>query len=149
MKARCHSLHQGKESDYQHGDTVCSFRKDVVLVTSAAAVRNVCTSLCRAQTGSFPIIDRFADWSITVPLRLVEFCVILSARQPDVVAEMFGSMLPDTVAMLPFGYVGEVGMISAWIGWLETAHLLLHLGGEDEQKKKNGSQDILGGEWTE
>merc|ERR1711998_401369 len=55
--------------------------------------------------------------SITVPLQMVEFYLILSAVKPDVGVGMFWRLLIGTVAMLAFGYMGESGMINAWVGF--------------------------------
>merc|ERR1712100_322842 len=56
--------------------------------------------------------------SITVPLQMVEFYLILSAVQPNIGVGMFWRLLLGTVAMLAFGYVGEAGIINAWVGFL-------------------------------
>merc|ERR1719155_187019 len=70
------------------------------------------------QIGSSPIVYRYIDWSITVPLQMVEFYLILSAVQPNIGVGMFWRLLLGTVAMLAFGYVGEAGIINAWVGFL-------------------------------
>merc|ERR1711920_449127 len=62
-----------------------------------------------------PIVYRYIDWSITVPLQMVEFYLILSAVQPSIGVGMFWRLLLGTVAMLAFGYVGEAGMLNAWM----------------------------------
>jgi len=61
-------------------------------------------------------VYRYIDWSITVPLQMVEFYLILSAVQPVGVG-MFWRLLLGTVAMLAFGYMGESGAINAWVGF--------------------------------
>merc|ERR1712193_367757 len=38
---------------------------------------------------SSPILYRYIDWSITVPLQMIEFYLILSAVQPSIGAGMF------------------------------------------------------------
>merc|ERR1712045_79601 len=53
------------------------------------------------------------DWTITVPLQMVEFYLILSAVQPTIGAGMFWRLLIGTVAMLVAGYCGEAGNIAA------------------------------------
>merc|ERR1711978_554370 len=55
--------------------------------------------------------------TITVPLQMVEFYLILSAVQPNIGAGMFWRLLIGTVAMLAFGYSGEAGFINAWAGF--------------------------------
>merc|ERR1711933_354434 len=56
---------------------------------------------------------RYIDWTITVPLQMVEFYLILSAVQPNVSAGMFWRLLIGTVVMLIAGYCGEAGKVAA------------------------------------
>merc|ERR1712083_14908 len=65
-----------------------------------------------------PIIYRYIDWSITVPLQMIEFYLILSAVSPDVKSTMFFKLLVGTVLMLLFGYLGESGTIPAAGGFV-------------------------------
>merc|ERR1739841_89778 len=66
---------------------------------------------------SSPIVYRYIDWSITFPLQMVEFYLILSAVQPTISQGMFWRLLVGTIAMLAFGYMGEAGKINAWAGF--------------------------------
>merc|ERR1712146_874372 len=70
------------------------------------------------QIGKSPIVYRYIDWSITVPLQMVEFYLILSAVQPNIGAGMFWRLLLGTVAMLTAGYMGEAGFVNAWAGFI-------------------------------
>merc|ERR1712028_83409 len=54
-----------------------------------------------------PILYRYIDWSITVPLQMIEFYLILLAVQPNLGGGMFWRLMIGTVAMLAFGYAGE------------------------------------------
>merc|ERR1711977_365431 len=68
-----------------------------------------------------PILYRYIDWSITVPLQMIEFNLILVAVKPDLDAGMFWRLLLGTVAMLSFGYAGEthsLGPFGAWLGFV-------------------------------
>merc|ERR1712099_141695 len=65
------------------------------------------------QLGTSPIVYRYIDWSITVPLQMVEFYLILSAVQPNIGAGMFWRLLVGTVVMLAAGYCGEAGSVAA------------------------------------
>merc|ERR1712194_34841 len=58
------------------------------------------------------------DWSITVPLQMVEFFLILSAVQPNLGVGMFWRLLVGTVVMLAFGYMGEATIVNAWLGFV-------------------------------
>jgi len=68
-----------------------------------------------------PILYRYIDWSITVPLQMIEFNLILVAVKPELDASMFWRLLLGTVAMLAFGYGGEThsfGPVGAWVGFV-------------------------------
>merc|ERR1711933_459652 len=61
---------------------------------------------------------RYIDWTITVPLQMVEFYLILSAVQPNVSAGMFWRLLIGTVVMLIAGYAGEANFVNPWLGFV-------------------------------
>merc|ERR1712137_313824 len=68
-----------------------------------------------------PILYRYIDWSITVPLQMIEFNLILVAVKPDISSGMFWRLMLGTVAMLAFGYAGEthsLGPFGAWLGFV-------------------------------
>merc|ERR1711869_182437 len=58
------------------------------------------------------------DWSITVPLQMIEFNLILKAAGKETSAAMFWKLLIGTVMMLAFGYLGETAVINPWIGFV-------------------------------
>merc|ERR1711990_1329177 len=64
-----------------------------------------------------PIVYRYIDWSLTVPLQMIEFYLILSAVKPDLGAGMFYRLLVGTVLMLLFGYLGESMVINPYAGF--------------------------------
>merc|ERR1719454_1381609 len=70
------------------------------------------------QIGTSPIVYRYIDWTITVPLQMIEFYLILAAVQPGVSVGIFWRLLIGTVVMLAFGYVGEAGIINPWAGFM-------------------------------
>merc|ERR1719195_2001077 len=84
------------------------------LVTLVAAVHYFYMREYWVQLGSSPIVYRYIDWTITVPLQMVEFYLILSAVQPTIGAGMFWRLLLGTVAMLVAGYCGEAGFVNGW-----------------------------------
>jgi len=84
------------------------------LVTLVAAVHYFYMREFWITIGTSPILYRYIDWSITVPLQMVEFYFILSAVKTDVGAGMFFRLFLGTVAMLAFGYSGEAGFMNAW-----------------------------------
>merc|ERR1712139_537980 len=65
-----------------------------------------------------PILYRYIDWSITVPLQMIEFYLILVAVQPNLGGGMFWRLLIGTVAMLAFGYAGEAHAIDPFLGFV-------------------------------
>jgi len=65
-----------------------------------------------------PILYRYIDWSITVPLQMIEFYLILSAVQPKIGAGIFWRLLIGTVVMLAAGYCGEAKFVNAWAGFI-------------------------------
>merc|ERR1711937_1007739 len=67
--------------------------------------------------GSSPIVYRYVDWSITVPLQMIEFNLILKAAGKETSAAMFWKLLIGTVLMLAFGYLGETKIINPWAGF--------------------------------
>merc|ERR1711982_298016 len=98
------------------------------LVTLVAAVHYFYMREFWVQIGSSPIVYRYIDWSITVPLQMIEFYLILSAVQPDIGVGMFWRLLGGTVVMLAFGYVGEADIINAWVGFCRRhARVVFHL----------------------
>ena len=70
------------------------------------------------QVGTSPILYRYIDWSITVPLQMIEFYLILSAVQKNISGAMFWRLLLGTVVMLAAGYAGEAGFVNAWVGFV-------------------------------
>merc|ERR1711963_850133 len=90
------------------------------LVTLVAAVHYFYMREFLVQIGSSPIVYRYIDWSITVPLQMVEFYPILSAVQPNISGGMFWRLLIGTVVMLAAGYCGEAGFVNPWLGFIVT-----------------------------
>jgi len=88
------------------------------LVTLVAAVHYMYMREFWVQIHGSPILYRYIDWSITVPLQMIEFYLILSAVKPDLSQGMFWRLLLGTVAMLAFGYAGEAGFLPAIVGFV-------------------------------
>merc|ERR1712151_85773 len=88
------------------------------LVTLVAAVHYFYMREYWVQLGSSPIVYRYIDWTITVPLQMVEFYLILSAVQPSIGAGMFWRLLVGTVLMLAAGYSGEAGFMNPFAGFV-------------------------------
>merc|ERR1712193_365885 len=86
------------------------------LVTLVAAVHYFYMREYWVQLGSSPILYRYIDWSITVPLQMVEFYFILTAVKPSIGSGMFFRLFVGTCFMLAAGYCGEAGKESGDIG---------------------------------
>ena len=65
-----------------------------------------------------PIVYRYIDWLITVPLLMIEFYIILKAVGASVSANSFWRLLVGTLVMLLGGYLGESQVISATLGFI-------------------------------
>ena len=87
------------------------------LVTLVAAVHYFYMRDVWVETGSTPLVYRYIDWLITVPLLMIEFYLILRAIT-KVSGGVFWRLMIGTMVMLAAGYMGEAGYISAWIGFI-------------------------------
>merc|ERR1711869_115792 len=88
------------------------------LVTLVAGVHYFYMREFWVQIHSSPILYRYIDWSITVPLQMIEFYLILKAVQPSLDQGIFFRLLVGTVFMLSFGYAGEAQFVNPWIGFV-------------------------------
>merc|ERR1711887_110137 len=84
------------------------------LVTLVAGVHYMYMREYWVQVHSSPIVYRYVDWSITVPLQMIEFNLILKAAGKPVGGGMFWRLFIGTVCMLMFGYMGETHILPAW-----------------------------------
>merc|ERR1719422_1241907 len=91
------------------------------LVTLVAAVHYFYMREFWVKIHASPVLYRYIDWSITVPLQMIEFYLILSAVQRDISGMMFWRLLIGTVVMLAAGYCGEAGFVNAWLGYCGEA----------------------------
>merc|ERR1719428_152874 len=78
------------------------------LVTLVAGVHYMYMREYWVQAHQSPIVYRYVDWSITVPLQMIEFNLILKAAGKKTSPAMFWKLLVGTVVMLLFGYLGEI-----------------------------------------
>jgi bacteriorhodopsin len=77
------------------------------LVTLVAAVHYMYMREYWVAVHASPIVYRYIDWTITVPLQMIEFNLIIKAAGGKIGAGGFWRLLIGTVIMLVFGYVGE------------------------------------------
>merc|ERR1712117_533861 len=88
------------------------------LVTLVAAVHYMYMREYWVQVHKSPIVYRYVDWSITVPLQMIEFNLILKAAGKKVSSEMFWKLLLGTVVMLLCGYLGEIKAMPGNVGFM-------------------------------
>ena len=67
--------------------------------------------------GDVTTVFRYMDWLVTVPLQIVEFYLILAAVTV-VPALLFWKLLGAALVMLIFGFLGEVQLIDATLGFV-------------------------------
>ena len=70
------------------------------------------------STGESPIVYRYIDWFLTVPLQMIEFYLILVAAGLVISIGVFWRLLFGTLIMLLGGYAGEVGWLSPGLGFV-------------------------------
>jgi len=87
------------------------------LVTLVAAVHYFYMRDVWVETGATPLVYRYIDWLITVPLLMVEFYLILRAITA-VSGGVFWRLMIGTVVMLAAGYMGEAGYINPMLGFV-------------------------------
>ena len=87
------------------------------MVTGIAAIHYFYMRDVWVSTGESPIVFRYVDWLLTVPLQIVEFYLILAAIAV-VAASLFWRLLIASVVMLVAGYLGEVGAMNVWLAFI-------------------------------
>merc|ERR1712211_120396 len=88
------------------------------LVTLVAGVHYMYMREYWVQVHKSPVVYRYVDWSITVPLQMIEFNLILKGAGKQTSAAMFWKLLVGTVLMLLFGYLGEISVANPWAGFI-------------------------------
>jgi bacteriorhodopsin len=86
------------------------------MVTGIAAIHYFYMRGVWVSTGASPIVFRYVDWILTVPLQIVEFYLILSAIAV-VSAALFWRLLIASLIMLIAGYLGEVNPSNTSMLW--------------------------------
>lgn len=96
------------------------------------------------ETGESPLVLRYVDWLITVPLQVSEFYLILAAVGVASVA-LFWRLVGASVIMLVFGFLGESGAIDVWLGFavgmLAWAYIIFEIWmGDAKEASMNASK---------
>merc|ERR1719218_314971 len=87
------------------------------LVTLVAAVHYMYMREYWVSVQKSPVVYRYIDWTITVPLQMIEFNLILKAAKAPISSAGFWKLLIGTVLMLVFGYAGETTPGFGWPGF--------------------------------
>ena len=82
------------------------------MVTGIAAIHYFYMREVWVGTGESPIVFRYVDWLLTVPLQIIEFYLILAAIAV-VSSSLFWRLLIASVVMLVAGYLGEVSAMGS------------------------------------
>ena len=88
------------------------------LVTLVAAVHYIYMRDYWVVNSASPIVYRYIDWLITVPLLMIEFYIILKAVGASVGSGSFVRLLVGTLVMLVFGYLGEAGIMGTTLAFI-------------------------------
>ena len=86
------------------------------LVTLVAAIHYYYMRDYWVATESSPVVYRYIDWLITVPLLMIEFFIILKAVGASISTNSFWRLLVGTLVMLIGGFAGETGQVTPLIG---------------------------------
>jgi len=105
---------------FERGSVATAWRLPVTvagLVTGIAFVNYMYMRGVWVQTADTSTIYRYIGWFITIPLQTVSFYLVLSAIR-KVPTTMFWRLLVAALVMLISGYLGEIGMLQAFLGFL-------------------------------
>ena len=87
------------------------------MVTGIAAIHYFYMRGVWVTTGETPVVFRYVDWLLTVPLQIIEFYLILAAIAV-VSASLFWRLLIASVVILIAGYLGEIGSMNVWFAFI-------------------------------
>ena len=87
------------------------------MVTGIAAIHYFYMRGVWIETNDCPLVFRYVDWLLTVPLQIVEFYLILAAIAV-VRAALFWKLMIASLVMLIFGYLGELGAMNYWLAFI-------------------------------
>ncbi len=87
------------------------------IITGVAFVHSMYVRNIWVATSDSPIIYRYVEWLITMPLLTIQFYLVLSAVK-KVSPILFWKFLTAPLAMVLGGYAGEAGYISPFLGFV-------------------------------
>jgi bacteriorhodopsin len=87
------------------------------MVTGIATVHYYYMRHVWVTTQTSPIVYRYIDWFLTVPLQIIEFYLILSVAS-KIPVTIFYQLLGSSIIMILSGFLGESGIINRMIGFI-------------------------------
>ena len=87
------------------------------IITGVAFMHSMYVRNIWVATGDAPIVYRYVDWLITMPLLTIQFYLVLSAVK-KVSPTLFWKFLIAPLAMVLGGYAGEASYISPFLGFV-------------------------------
>jgi len=105
---------------FERGSVVHNWRTTLTvagIITGVSFVNYLYIRNIWAVTGDLPILYRYIDWFITVPLQVTQFYLILSTVR-KVTKKIFWKLLTGSFVMLFGGYLAESGHIPALVGFI-------------------------------
>ena len=118
------------------------------LVTGIAFINYMYIRTLWVETGDAPIIYRYIDWIITMPLQIVEFYLILTAVR-KVPIGIFWKILIGSLVMSVGGYLGEarlvqpfLGLIISVVGWIYILYEVFS-GEAGKAVSKSGNKSLV------
>ena len=87
------------------------------MVTGIATVHYYYMRSVWVKTQTSPIVYRYIDWFLTVPLQIIEFYLILSVAS-KIPVRLFYQLLVASIVMLIAGFLGETGSINRMLGFI-------------------------------
>ena len=96
------------------------------IVTGVAAWHYMYMRGYWVENQTSPVVLRYVDWLITVPILMVEFYIILKAVS-NVASSVFWKLLIASLVMLVFGYLGEAGMMNVMTAFVISMAAWLYI----------------------
>lgn len=87
------------------------------MVTGIATVHYYYMRSVWVKTQTSPVVYRYIDWFLTVPLQIIEFYLILSVAS-KIPVRLFYQLLVASIVMLIAGFLGETGSINRMLGFI-------------------------------
>lgn len=87
------------------------------LITGVAFIHSMYIKNMWVTTGESPIIFRYIDWLITMPLLIIQFYLVLSAVR-KISSIIFWKLFAGVLVMVCGSYAGQAGYIHSFLGFI-------------------------------